>query len=162
MEESDADARGRGIDALDCSPDLEDSADVVFVSADSKVLSKRQRSDSMASEYNKRRSVNRPNEDLLLTPAQTQQAAEVSTTNVDDLPLATEVPSFDVHVKLLDPDTQDMDRPVFCAMDPKLGTNGKEHLKEWFEMLCSRDTKEFRPWWSSGKQRDMKGLGCIT
>jgi phosphohistidine phosphatase SixA len=115
----------------------------------------------LASEYNKRRSLNnRSDDDVLMMNApavRTLQTAQVSATTANaQAPNAIESANFDVHVRLQFIDTRDLLQPVYSVMDDVLDVSEKAALKQWFEYLCGKEPKEFNPWWKNGRQVEKK------
>jgi hypothetical protein len=75
-----------------------------------------------------------------------------------ELPIAVETTDFNLHVKLLDPNTVDLDRPTFLDPDQELDVTEKTRLKAWFDHLVSKRPDEFKLWWNKGLQTRTKCL----
>jgi hypothetical protein len=115
---------------------------------------KRQNSNQLTRTKNKRQSRGTAKPDA--PSGSPGQADQLSGGPDIELPTATENPDSNLHVKLLDPNTLDINRPIFLNLDQELHATERLGLKAWFAHLMPKRPDEFRPWWNKGPQNHIK------
>lgn len=81
-----------------------------------------------------------------------------------DIPIATEEPDFDIHVRLLLPQTQTWEQPVLAEVADVEGLSGeaRENLQAWFDHYFETHPKFCFPFWLEAAQIDERCMGCKT